>query len=411
MKAGERMRLKRVQLPEGVRDIIGEEAFAKRRAEARAREALLRCGYEEIETPTFEYAAVFDGIGDMRMENMLHFFDADGRMLTMRPDFTLPSARLVSALRDSFPLPVRVCYIGNAFGLEHNTARQRREFTQAGAELMGMCGAAADAEIILVAHQTLEHMGLCSHILDIGHVGVFDALWRAAGLSRAAADGLRTLLDRKDALEASAYLEHLDVDPALGEQFLTLIDLYGGVGVIDDAKRALTAPGCAKALHDLETVCRMLDDCGLTPRIAIDLGHLSNMDYYTGIVFRAMADGVGSPLLSGGRYDNVLEQFGRPMPATGFAIGLSRVLRALELSGGFEKRPGVAAVVGADQQNMGRALAYAKELRASLGVVITAACESEAALFAIQRETGAASTHWIDGAGAWVLGEGGERRG
>ncbi len=396
----------KVQLPEGVRDIIGLEAYAKRRTEQQAREAFLLCGYQEIETPTFEYATVFDGeLGDLRFENMMHFFDADGRMLTMRPDFTLPCARVVSALRDSFPTPVRVFYIGNAFGLEHNTGHQRREFSQAGAELMGLGGAQADAEIIMVAHQVLENMGLTSYVLDLGHVGVFKALWKAAGLSRTQADALRGLLDQKNELEALDMLNDLRVEAGIRDQLLKLIDLYGGIEVLSSAREALGVGGCQKALDELESVCQMLGDCGLTNRITIDLGHLTNMDYYTGTVFCALAEGVGSPLLSGGRYDGVLAQFGRPMPATGFAVSVSRVVNALENKGAWASAP-PAFLLGANERYMGAALCQAAILRQRGQVVITAVCSTEKELYQRAGELGVMRVLYVDENGVRDLNEG-----
>ena len=397
------MTTSKVQLPEGVRDIIGTEAYTKRKTEQKAREAFLSCGYQEIETPTFEYASVFDSeLGNLRLENMVHFFDADGRMLTMRPDFTLPCARVVSALRDSFPVPVRIFYIGNAFGLEHNTGRQRREFSQAGAELMGFGGAQGDAEIIMVAHQILQSMGLTSYVLDLGHVGVFEALWKAAGLNRLQAEDLRSLINQKNEWEARAMLNDVGVADGLCDQLLALIDLYGGIKVLEDANKILTLDGCQNALRELDCVCRMLKECGLKERITIDLGHLTNIDYYSGTVFCAMMQGVGSPLLSGGRYDRVLSQFGRPMPATGFAVSMSGIISALEDIEAWETPPS-PVVLGADEAFMGKALCQAMFLRRQGQVVVTVLCASTQELKEKAWELGATAALYFDGNGVCTM--------
>ena len=353
-----------VQLPQGVRDYIGQEAYCKRWAEQRARETFLMAGYEEVETPTFEYATVFeDELGDLRRENMVHFFDADGRMLTLRPDFTRPCARLISARARQFGAPVRVFYIGNAFGLEHNTGQTRREFTQAGAELMGASGADADAEILVLAQQLLRGMGLPRFVIDIGHIGVFFGLLRACRLTGTQADRLRSLLDDKNEQEARDYLRTLAVDPALAEQFLLLPRMYGGMEVVQRAKACFPLPACQQALEELQRICDILRDYGLTDCISVDLGLLNNMDYYTGTVFRAMAPGVGTMLLSGGRYDSVLESFGRPMPATGFAMGIGRVLAALQKAGAWQQQKTLDVLIGAAPGRTGQALALAAQLR------------------------------------------------
>lgn len=389
-----------VQLPQGVRDYIGQEAYCKRWAEQRARETFLMAGYQEVETPTFEYATVFeDELGDLRRENMVHFFDADGRMLTLRPDFTRPCARLISARAQQFDTPVRVFYIGNAFGLEHNTGQTRREFTQAGAELMGTSGAKADAEILVLAEQLLRGIGLPRFVIDIGHIGVFFGLLQTCGLAGAQADRLRSLLDDKNEQEARDYLRALSVDPALIEQFLLLTRMYGGMEVVQRAKTCFQQPACQQALEELQQICDILRDYGLTDCISVDLGLLNNMDYYTGTVFRAMAPGVGTMLLSGGRYDSVLESFGRPMPATGFAMGIGRALTALQKAGAWRQQRTLEVLVGAEQGRTGQALALAAQLRGQgrIAVVSFAQTWEEMADEATQRQAEQAA--WIPASG------------
>lgn len=397
-----------VQLPQGVRDYIGQEAYCKRWAEQRARETFLLAGYQEVETPTFEYDTVFaDELGDLRRENMVHFFDADGRMLTLRPDFTRPCARLVSARAQQFDAPVRVFYIGNAFGLEHNTGQTRREFTQAGAELMGASGARADAEILVLAEQLLRGMGLPRFVIDLGHIGVFFGLLQACGLGGAQADRLRSLLDDKNEQEARDYLRVLPVEPALAEQFLLLTRMYGGMEVVQRAKACFRLPACQQALEELQQICDILRDYGLTDCISVDLGLLNNMDYYTGTVFRAMAPGVGTMLLSGGRYDSVLESFGRPMPATGFAMGIGRVLAALQKAGAWQQQRALDVLIGADAGCTGRALALAAQLRGQgrMAVVSFAQTREETVQEAARRQ--AEQAVWLPASGepCWYTGE------
>lgn len=380
----------KMQLPEGVRDYIGQEAYVKRQAEAQLREQFRLSGYEEMEPPAFEYAAVFESeVGNLRQENMVRFFDSDGRMLTLRPDFTLPCARIVSARAAQFSLPARVFYIGNAYGLEHNAGHQKREYTQAGAELMGAGGTRSDAEILMLAAQAMESLGLKEYVLDIGHVGFFFALLEQAGLSEVQAEQLRSLLDEKNAGEAKEYLEQLGVEEALAQQFLLLTDTYGSVEkVLRQAKEGFASAGCRKPFEELQAICSMLDSCGLKERVSLDLGLLMNMDYYTGVVFRGMAPGVGSPLLSGGRYDKVFEQFERPMPATGFAMGIERAMAALAAIHAWPCMPKAQIATGAEDGAMGFALAFAKKKRLEGIGVLTSDCQTQEELRRFAEEHG-----------------------
>jgi len=352
----------KVQIPDGVRDYTGKEAYAKRRLEQRVRGVFQRAGYEEMETPAFEYSEVFGEMGGERHDKMIRFFDSDGRQLALRPDFTMPVARVVTARRRMFRAPIRVFYIGNAYGLDHDAGLQQREFTQAGAELMGISGPDADAEAILLAADALEACGIKAYQLDIGHVGLFLLLAKKAGVPEEQMDALRGVLDTKNAPEAGLLLRQMGVSEEDAQGILSLCDLFGGPEVLDQAECLL--PECKPVLEQLRSTCTILAEAGLGDKISIDLGLLPNLDYYTGVVFRGMAPDVGYQVLSGGRYDNAMQAFGQNMAATGFAMGMGRALVAAEKQGNLPCPPKADVAAGAEDGAQAKALAFCREQRA-----------------------------------------------
>ena len=310
------MKTVKAQVPEGVRDVTGQEAFAKRALEQRLQTMFVRSGFEEIITPSLEYAELFEGeVGNLRQDRMIRLFEQDGKMMTLRPDFTMPAARVVSSRAKQSRQPIRVFYRGSAFGLEHDYGQQRREFSQVGAELMGDSGLSGDAEMLSLAAQSMTELGFADFVLDIGHVGIFQCLAKQAGFSEEETETLRSMLDEKNAMEAGAFLQQLGVLKEIQHQCLSLIGLYGGVEVLDKAEEIFYQPCYQSVLKELRLLAAFLQQMGHGNSITIDLGLLPGFEYYNGLVFRGLGAGVGSPIISGGRYDGVLAQFGKPMQA------------------------------------------------------------------------------------------------
>lgn len=365
------MKTVKAQLPEGVRDVTGQEAYAKRRLEQRLQAMFVQCGFEEIITPSLEYAELFEGeVGSLRQDRMIRLFEQNGKMMTLRPDFTMPAARVISS-RAASADPVRVFYRGSAFGLEHDYGQQRKEFSQVGAELMGASGLAGDAEMLHLAAQSMTALGFSSFVLDLGHVGIFQCLAKQAGFNEADTKTLRAMLDEKNAREAGQFLQQLGVLKEIQRQCLSLIDLYGGAEVLEKAERIFYQPCYQPVLGELKTLAGFLAQMGHGARMTFDLGLLPGFEYYNGLVFRGLSQGVGSPIISGGRYDGVLAQFGRPMQAVGFAIGMERAMAALKTIGAWPKAPQTDAVVGAAAGCFAEAIAYAQAQRAQGRCVVT----------------------------------------
>ena len=367
------MKTVKAQVPEGVRDVTGQEAFAKRALEQRLQTMFVRSGFEEIITPSLEYADLFEGeVGNLRQDRMIRLFEQDGKMMTLRPDFTMPAARVVSSRAKQSQQPIRVFYRGSAFGLEHDYGQQRREFSQVGAELMGDSGLSGDAEMLSLAAQSMTELGFADFVRDIGHVGIFQCLAKQAGFSEEETETLRGMLDEKNAMEAGAFLQQLGVLKEIQHQCLSLIELYGGVEVLDKAEEIFYQPCYQSVLKELRLLAVFLQQMGHGNSITIDLGLLPGFEYYNGLVFRGLGAGVGSPIISGGRYDGVLAQFGKPMQAVGFAINMEQAMAALKADNAWPAVPKTDLVVGAAEGCFARAVAFARAKRSEgLRVVLS----------------------------------------
>jgi ATP phosphoribosyltransferase regulatory subunit len=183
-------------------------------------------------------------------------------------------------------------------------------------------------------------------VVTLGHVAVFNALADAAGIDPAARPALRDRVDAKDSSGVAAALAGSGAPPAVAEALIGLTSLAGDVAVLDRAALAVRAvPAAAAAVDELRGLVDALVAAGLGARIALDLGEVRALDYYTGLVFRIFAPGLGFELGSGGRYDGLLARFGRPLPAVGFMLGLDRIALLLERQGAVPAAPPTAAEV------------------------------------------------------------------
>ena len=327
--------------PEGVADLLCDECELKCKIEQLAREIFKQYGYRMVQTPTFEYFDVYDAATATKAETMFKFFDSDGRMLSLRPDLTTAVARLAATKLTDAKLPLKLFYQGSAFRNEENFSQARqREFTQLGVELIGDKSPEADAEVIEIAIETLRKAGISRFQIDLGQVEFFKALIEQAGLDEAQANTIREMIDGKDFIGIEGALAACRLEPEMREIFLELPTMFGGIEVAEAALRRKGLHTRARhALENLLQVYELLKKRGLEQYVSIDLGMVPNLDYYTGVIVKGFTYGVGFPICTGGRYDNLTAKFGRQLPATGIAIGVERVMSALT-----EKAP--AAVPG-----------------------------------------------------------------
>lgn len=316
--------------PEGVRDIYHEECAKKRKVEEKIQKVLKLYGYSDIETPTFEFFDIFNRErGSVKSREMFKFFDRDNNTLVLRPDMTPAIARCVAKYFMEEQVTLRLCYLERTF--INNTSYQGRlkEVTQTGAELIGDDSSGSDAEMIAMVIDSLKAAGLTEFQVELGQVEFFRGLVEEAGMDDDIQEQLRKLIENKNYFGIEELIHAQSMDEELKQVFFMLPRLFGSLDQIQLAKTLTSNKRALLAIDRLEKVHRILEVYGLSEYVSYDLGMLSQYQYYTGIIFKAYTYGTGDYIVTGGRYDKLLVQFGKDTPAVGFAIVVDQLMLAL----------------------------------------------------------------------------------
>ncbi len=328
------MRKDLIHTPEGVRDIYGNEEKQKLRVEELVKETIYLHGYEDIQTPTFEYFDVFSKeIGTTPSRELYKFFDRNGDTLVLRPDFTPGVARCVAKYFDEENSSVKLTYSGSAFVNNSALQGKLKETTQTGVELMNDDSAAADAEVLNLLIECLKSAGLENFQVSVGHMEYFKGLCESAGISEENELLLREYISEKNNIPATDLLDSLNCDVKTKELLLLTGDSIGDISVINNLKNKVNNSRSEGALKRLERVYDILKIFGNEKYISFDLGMLSKYNYYTGVIFKAYTYGIGDAVCKGGRYDNLVSSFGKTKPAVGFVILIDDLLMALRRQG------------------------------------------------------------------------------
>ncbi len=323
-----------VHTPEGVRDIYGAEFCLKTGCENDIHQVLHSYGYQDIQTPTFEFFDVFSKeIGTTPSKELYKFFDKEGNTLVLRPDFTPSIARCAAKYYIDTDFPVRFCYKGNAFTNTSNLQGKLKEVTEMGAELIGDNSIAADAEMIAICIRSLLHAGLVNFQISIGEVEYIKGLCAQAGLSEDTEMELRDFISIKNFFGAQDLLMKSGVNENCMEALLHVNDLFGQSEILAEAKKYAYNEVSMKAVERLENLYEVLCAYGVEKYVSFDLGMVSKYNYYTGIIFKAYTYGVGDAIVKGGRYDRLLERFGKNAPAIGFMVVIDDLMTALKTAG------------------------------------------------------------------------------
>jgi ATP phosphoribosyltransferase regulatory subunit len=336
-------------LPKGVKDLFGAPAAQLQAMSDRLRRHFSAWGYDEVVPPAFEY---FDtlalGAGPRLEEGMYRFFDREGQALALRPDLTVPIARIAATKRADHALPQRYAYVASVFRYEDPLGAQQREFYQAGAELIGAATAHADAEMLALAVEAIRTVGIQQFRLSLGHIGFFRSLLADLSLSADQAGAITRAVDSRNVPVLRRLLHRLGVEEERQRILGDLPNLCGGPEILDRAREQVLPTHSARhAIDRLAEIYHLLDAYGLGDVVMIDLGEVRGMEYYTGIIFEAFAVGSGYAIASGGRYDELLARFGADWPAVGFALLLERAMRVLERTGQPPTEPRPDALMAA----------------------------------------------------------------
>lgn len=320
----------KLHTPEGVRDIYNKECETKLTLQKKLNTVLHLYGYRDIQTPTFEYYDVFrEEIGSTSTQELYKFFDREGNILALRPDITPSVARAAATLFESEEFPIRLCYAGNTF-INHSSYQGRlKENTQLGAELIGLDTIEADAELIAMVVDGLKKVGLTEFQVNIGHVDFIQSLMNAADLNEEETKEIRELITNRNYFGIDELLDGRRVKEAVKEAFHILPELAGGEEVLEKALLAAPDLTARLAVTRLQHIYHLLKLYGAEEHVTFDLSMIGSYGYYTGIIFRAYTYGTGDAVVRGGRYDHLLEKFGKSTPSIGFAIILDELMSAL----------------------------------------------------------------------------------
>lgn len=322
------------QVPYGTRDFLPKEASQKRTVEGALAHLFANWGYDEVVTPTIEYLETMTvGVGNDLDQHMFKFFDKNNRILALRPDMTTPMARVAATRFKEAPIPMKLFYITNVFRYEQAQAGRQCEFYQAGVEIMGVSEPTADAEIIALAVESMLKSGLQKFQIGLGQVDFINGIMEQSELSVFQRQQIKQAMVTRDLVGLGEIL----VNSSLSQGEQTLLKniplLHGREDMLKQAYSMVTNDKSRRALDNLATIYHLLESYGVAQYVDFDLGIIRDFEYYTGMVFECYTPGLGFPICGGGRYDNMLNSFGMNCGATGFALGIERVLLALERQG------------------------------------------------------------------------------
>lgn len=320
--------------PEGTRDLLFEESIARREAESTLSDLFLCRGFSEVMTPGMEYYDLFEGGGHpiLPSEDMYKLTDGKGRLLVMRPDSTMPIARLTATRLKNAPLPVRLYYMQDVFHMNHGMTGHNDQVFQAGIEMIGAAGERADLEVIALAADSLRQCGVENFRIEIGHVGFFHSLVEELAVDEETRDAIRTAIETKNYTALGDVLDGLPASES-ADAIRRLPRLFGGEEVLKAAAPLCRGEQTRRALSYLQGLYKKLCELGLQDQVMIDLGLVHRNEYYTGVIFRGYIEGSGDTVISGGRYDALLSRFGADLPATGFGVNVDSLTRVM-LAGG-----------------------------------------------------------------------------
>ncbi|MCI0504648.1 MAG: ATP phosphoribosyltransferase regulatory subunit [Gammaproteobacteria bacterium] len=331
-------------LPEGIEELLPQDAYRVELLRRQLLDMFSAWGYELVIPPFLEYTdSLLTGMGsDLDLQTFKLVDQKSGRMMGIRADMT-PQVARIDAHQLGREQPTRLCYMGTVLRTHADDLSNKRSLMQIGAELYGHDGVASDIEIIRLMLAMLQRIGLGDIYLDLGHVDIFRSLAHQAKLDRQQENLLFDALQRKAAPEINDILKQSGISAVSQSMLSELIWLNGGVDVLNKARKTLKAAdsNVKKAIDNLEFIAAQLAKHDPLIELHFDLAELRGYNYHTGVVFAAYKPGAGQSIAQGGRYDHIGEVFGRARPATGFTADLRALMEYSSNPGAVE--PGIFA--------------------------------------------------------------------
>ncbi|MDE6777844.1 MAG: ATP phosphoribosyltransferase regulatory subunit, partial [Oscillospiraceae bacterium] len=324
--------------PEGTKDYLFEECALKRIVETKTRQLFKSMGYSRLITPNLEFYDVYNlNSRYFPQEELCKLTDNKGRLVVLRPDSTVPIARVVATRLKEAMLPLRLYYTQPVYQFAPSLKGKSTEINQTGIELIGSGSKMADIEVISMALSVLSSVGekiaenvnfSVNYSLELGDVRIFRELMHRLNATPAQKEEIRSLIEAKN------YPALNDILDKIGEHKITnalkkLPTLFGGEEVFERAEEIFQDARIAEILENMRELYHTVCDMNEKGNIIIDLGLVNKTDYYTGLVIKGYLEGYGEEVLSGGRYDKLLSEFGYDIPAVGMAVNVDAVANVI----------------------------------------------------------------------------------
>lgn len=311
--------------PEGTQDLLFDECIIRRSVENTIHSIFRKSGYSELITPGLEFFDVFNlNSRHFPQESLYKLVDSKGRLIVLRPDSTTPMARVVATRLKDAPLPLRLYYNQCVYNISPLLTGRSDQIVQTGIELIGSSSKTADLEVITTAVEVLSSCHSGKFSLEIGDIGFFRELVNKLEVNDDMKEDIRSLIETKNYPALNDLLDKIgknDITHALKR----LPRLFGGEEVFEKASKLFRDEKIDKILDNLRSVYKDVSQLCVDGEITVDLGMVNRTDYYTGIIIKGYLEGYGEEVLSGGRYDKLIAEFGYDVPATGFAVNVNAV--------------------------------------------------------------------------------------
>ncbi|MDM5238277.1 ATP phosphoribosyltransferase regulatory subunit [Bacillus cereus] len=317
--------------PNGTRDYLFEECTLIEEVEQKLRRTFLDRGYEEIRTPTIEFYDVFAFQNrPIDEEKIYKFFDEKGRIIVLRPDMTIPLARVIGTQR--WDTPLKVTYSGNVFRANESLSGKYNEMVQSGIEIIGIDNVRAEIECVISVMQALQKLKVQSFTIEIGQVQLYKCIVKKLSIYDEEESVLRAYIESKNYAGLSNFIEEKKLDRS--DETVRLLErlprLFGSLDVIEEAEKLASSNEMKMAIARVKDIYETIEKLGYGSYISIDLGMVQHLDYYTGVIFKGYIYEIGEEIISGGRYDELIGNFGEMMPAVGLAVQVNQIVKALQ---------------------------------------------------------------------------------
>lgn len=319
------------KIPSGFRDIFPVEAEERNSIRYSIKEEFQLWGYGEIKTPVVEFTRnISAGVGKNWEDKLISFFDADGSLVSLRTDMTVPIARFSGMRIKKDQLPVRFCYFANSFRRSQIQKGEKREYNQAGLELIGSDSYICDVETLLIIINILKKLVGENFIIGLGDVSLAEEIYSWLDLNNQEREYVKHNLIKKNYVAIKEYMDKIDSKKAA--IFLNLLKPEKSIEKIEKILKDTNSVKVLQRFNFLRTIYDILKDLNHSNHIIIDLGILKDFEYYTGLIFEAYSSNINAILGSGGRYDNLIKKFGLDVPATGFALDIDMLHMSMKES-------------------------------------------------------------------------------